>query len=209
MVAQRTADSQGNSGKTQEEKNSQHCKVSVAPSGLLIVLHVVFAGSSDVTTTTMQAATTASRRLLQSGSTQNIGVNLNLPAGTNISDVVALLTAASANNGTGTLLTAAQQACVSIHMFLYSIPLAPSVVACVGLFHLPCPLILCCYKSMKFAQNDVSLSSCCHVVCIPHSVCEWCVYVVQRLLLAGVNLCWGVQGSGRIDPVAADLCQRC
>ena len=68
----------------------------------------------------MQSAATASRRLLQTGSTQNIGVNLNLPAGTNTSDVIARLTAASANNGTGTLLTAAQQACVSTHMLVSS-----------------------------------------------------------------------------------------
>lgn len=144
------------------------------------------AGSSDVTTTTVQAATTASRRLLQSGSTQNIGVNLNLPAGTNTSDVVALLTAASANNGTGTLLTAAQQACVSIHMFLYSILLAPSVVACVGLFHIPCPRpIVCCYKSMKSTQNDISLSNCCHLVCIPilsvSGVCMLCSTCCRQL----------------------------
>ena len=66
----------------------------------------------------MQSAAPASRRLLQSGSTQNIGVNLNLPAGTNTADVIALLTAASANNGTGTLLTAAQQACVSLRVFV-------------------------------------------------------------------------------------------
>ena len=65
-----------------------------------------------MTTTSMQSGTAASRRLLQSGSTQDIGLNLNLPAGTNISDAIAQLTAASANNGTGTLLTAAQQACV-------------------------------------------------------------------------------------------------
>ena len=69
-----------------------------------------FADSSDVTTTTMPAAATASRRLLQTGASQTIGLNLNLPAGTNITDAIAQLTAASANNGTGTLLTAAQQA---------------------------------------------------------------------------------------------------
>lgn len=69
-----------------------------------------FADGSDVTTTTMPAAATASRRLLQTGATQTIGLNLNLPAGTNIDDAIAQLTAASANNGTGTLLTAAQQA---------------------------------------------------------------------------------------------------
>ena len=61
----------------------------------------------------MPSGTAASRRLLQTGSTQNIGLSLTLPVGTNISEAIAQLTAASANNGTGTLLTAAQQACVS------------------------------------------------------------------------------------------------
>lgn len=73
---------------------------------------MLFADSSDVSTTSSQPAS-QSRRLLQTGTTQNIGLNLNLPPGMSISDAVALLTAASGNNGTGTLLTAAQQACVS------------------------------------------------------------------------------------------------
>ena len=67
-------------------------------------------GSSDVTATSTTAAT-ASRRLLQT-STENIGLNITLPAGTNITQAIATLTAAS-GNGTGTLLTAAQQAYVS------------------------------------------------------------------------------------------------
>ena len=66
-------------------------------------------GSSDVTATSTTAAT-PSRRLLQT-STENIGLNITLPAGTNISQAIATLTAAS-GNGTGTLLTAAQQAYV-------------------------------------------------------------------------------------------------
>jgi len=67
----------------------------------------VTSGSSDVTATSTTAAT-PSRRLLQT-STENIGLNIMLPAGTNISQAIATLTAAS-GNGTGTLLTAAQQA---------------------------------------------------------------------------------------------------
>ncbi len=66
-------------------------------------------GSSDVTATSTTAAT-PSRRLLQT-STENIGLNITLPAGTNITQTIATLTAAS-GNGTGTLLTAAQQAYV-------------------------------------------------------------------------------------------------
>lgn len=53
-----------------------------------------------------------------------------------ISDAVAALTAASGNNGTGTLLTAAQQACVSFPILLSRLEPAavrrywPAVVDC-------------------------------------------------------------------------------
>ncbi len=76
-------------------------------------------GSSDVTATSTTAAT-PSRRLLQT-STENIGLNITLPAGTNITQAIATLTAAS-GNGTGTLLTAAQQAYVLLCLGLLSPP---------------------------------------------------------------------------------------
>ncbi len=85
-----------------------HCSVS-APTTVFQQYPCVNSGSSDVTATSTTAAT-ASRRLLQT-STENIGLNITLPAGTNISQAIATLTAAS-GNGTGTLLTAAQQAYV-------------------------------------------------------------------------------------------------
>ena len=67
------------------------------------------AASSDVTaTSTTPATATSGRRLLQT-STEDIGLNITLPAGTNVSQVIANLEAAS-GNGTSTLLAAAQQA---------------------------------------------------------------------------------------------------
>ena len=59
-------------------------------------------------TATSTTAASPSRRLLQS-STENVGLNIALPAGTSIAQAIASLEAAS-GNGTGTLLTAAQQA---------------------------------------------------------------------------------------------------
>ncbi|KAL0020940.1 hypothetical protein WJX79_002678 [Trebouxia sp. C0005] len=81
--------------------NASDAQVASAIAGILGI------SSSDVTATSTTAAT-ASRRLLQT-STENIGLNITLPAGTNITQAIATLTAAS-GNGTGTLLTAAQQA---------------------------------------------------------------------------------------------------
>lgn len=85
-----------------------HCSISVSIT-VFQQCPFVISGSSDVTATSTTAAT-ASRRLLQT-STENIGLNITLPAGTNITQAIATLTAAS-GNGTGTLLTAAQQAYV-------------------------------------------------------------------------------------------------
>ncbi|KAL0035895.1 hypothetical protein WJX77_006910 [Trebouxia sp. C0004] len=81
--------------------NATNAQVASAIAGILGI------STSDVTPTSTTTAV-PSRRLLQS-STENIGLNISLPAGTNITQAIATLTAAS-GNGTGTLLTAAQQA---------------------------------------------------------------------------------------------------
>ena len=114
-------------------RSTHRCSVSVP----IIVLQQcprVNPGSSDVTATSTTAAT-PSRRLLQS-STENIGLNITLPAGTNISQAIATLTAAS-GNGTGTLLTAAQQAYVLLSSSRTRLP-GPAVI--------PMPIALgCCH----------------------------------------------------------------
>lgn len=67
------------------------------------------AGSSSVATTGSTA--TAGRRLrrLLQASSENVDMTINLPAGTNVTQVIAALQAASAN-GYGSMLAAGQAA---------------------------------------------------------------------------------------------------
>ena len=60
------------------------------------------------TTSTTQTSRRMQRRLLQASS-ENVGMTINLPAGTNVTQVIATLEAASAD-GYGALLAAGQAA---------------------------------------------------------------------------------------------------
>ena len=66
------------------------------------------AGNSSVTTTSTTPSARRLRRLLQASS-EDVGMTINLPAGTNVSQVIATLQAASAD-GYGQLLAAGQAA---------------------------------------------------------------------------------------------------